>query len=156
MDHLRSAVLFACCTAFGLTLAEHLLPAERFARQIRLITAILLMTAILTPLTKLDASGFRTELSGAEAQSADLQEAAARMQEQAAAERIVSALNLALEEKSVRCRVLDVSLHIQPDGSISINEVTAEGNLLTGTVLLKEWLGAEITVTEGGAAHVPD
>ena len=56
MDTIRTTVLFACCTALGLTLAEQLLPAGQFAKQIRMITAILMMTAILVPLAKLDLS----------------------------------------------------------------------------------------------------
>lgn len=121
-----------------------------------MMTAILLMTTLLIPLTKLDLGAFRTDLSAAETQSAALQDAALQMQEQAAAERITAALNAALAERQVSCRILDVSLHIQPDGSISITEVTAEGNLLTGTVLLKEWLGTDISVTEGGSDFVSD
>ena len=121
-----------------------------------MMTAILLMTTLLIPLTKLDLGAFRTDLSAAETQSAALQDAALQMQEQAAAERITAALNAALAERQVSCRILDVCLHIQPDGSISITEVTAEGNLLTGTVLLKEWLGTDISVTEGGSDFVSD
>lgn len=149
-------MLCACCTAFGLTIAELLLPAKRFDRQIRLLTAVLMMTAILTPLAKLDLSGFVPDDTAAEIQSADLQTAAIQMQEQAVAESVCRALNRALTEKQVNCRVLDVSLHIQPDGCISINEVTAEGNLLTGTVFLREWLGADVMITEGGAQHAAD
>lgn len=115
-----------------------------------------MMTAILVPLTKLDFSGFRPDLSAAEAQSTDLQAAAAQMQEQAAAENICNALNRALTEKQVPCHVLDVSLHIQPDGCISINEVTVEGNLLTGSVFLREWLGTDIIISEGGAPDAAD
>ncbi len=127
------------------------MPLEQFERQLRLLIVILMMTAILVPLTKLDFSDFRPELSAAEAQSTDLQAAAAQMQEQAAAENIRNALNRALTEKEVPCKVLDVILHIQQDGSISINEVTVEGNLLTGSVFLREWLGTDIIITEGGA-----
>lgn len=127
------------------------MPLEQFERQLRLLIVILMMTAILVPLTKLDFSDFRPELSAAEAQSTDLQAAAAQMQEQAAAENISKALNRALTEKEVPCKVLDVILHIQQDGSISINEVTVEGNLLTGSVFLREWLGTDIIITEGGA-----
>lgn len=134
-----------------MTLTEQILPLEQFERQLRLLIVILMMTAILVPLTKLDFSDFRPDLSAAEAQSTDLQAAAAQMQEQAAAENICNALNRALTEKQVPCHVLDVSLHIQPDGCISINEVTVEGNLLTGSVFLREWLGTDIIISEGGA-----
>ena len=113
-------------------------------------------TAVLMPLTKLRPEQFLTDSSAVEAASSDLQEAAAKMQEQAAAESICNALNRALTEKQIRCRVLNVSLHIQPDGSISISEVSAEGNLLTGTVILREWLGDDIRITEGGAPLVSD
>ena len=143
-------MLFACCTALGLTLAEQLLPTEHFARQIRMLTAILMMTAILVPLTKLDLTSFRVGLDAAGAQSQDLQDAAADMQEQAAAESIRNALNRALTERNVNCRVQAVSVHITSDGCISISEVSASGNLLTGAVFLHEWLGDDVTITEGG------
>ncbi len=139
-----------------MTLTEQILPLEQFERQLRLLIVILMMTAILVPLTKLDFSDFRPDLSAAEAQSTDLQAAAAQMQEQAAAENICNALNRALTEKQVPCHVLDVSLHIQPDGCISINEVTVEGNLLTGSVFLREWLGTDIIISEGGAPDAAD
>ena len=86
----------------------------------------------------------------------DVQTIADEMREQAAAESIRNALNRALSEHQVNCRVLDVSVHIQSDGCISINEVTAEGNLLTGAVFLQEWLGDDVTVTEGGMPDAPD
>ena len=156
MENLRNAVLFGCCAAFGLTLAELILPLERFTRQIRLLTAILMMTVILTPLTKLDLSDFTAHLSDENPQASDLIEAAAEMQEQAAAERICNALNRELAEKQVNCRVTEVCLHIQQDGCISINEVKAEGNLLTGTVFLREWLGNAVTITEGGTDLASD
>ena len=89
-------------------------------------------------------------------QASDLIEAAAEMQEQAAAERICNALNRELAEKQVNCRVTEVCLHIQQDGCISINEVKAEGNLLTGTVFLREWLGNDVTITEGGTDLASD
>ena len=114
------------------------------------------MTVILTPLTKLGFPGFVPDTAAAEMQSADLQEAALRMQEQAAAERICQALNRSLTEKQVRCRVTEVILHIQPDGCISINEVKAEGNLLIGTVFLREWLGADVIISEGGSQDAAD
>ena len=156
MDTIRSTVLFACCTALGLSLAEQLLPTEHFARQIRMLTAILMMTAILVPLTKLDLSAFRIGMDAAESQTENLQDIAADMQEQAAAESICSALNRALTERNVNCRILSVSLHIQSDGCISISEVTASGNLLTGTVFLHEWLGDDVTITEGGEEHASE
>ena len=156
MDTIRTTVLFACCTALGLTLAEQLLPAGQFAKQIRMITAILMMTAILVPLAKLDLSQFRIKLEYSGSQAADLQAIADEMQEQAAAESIRNALNRALSEHQVNCRVLEVSVHIQSDGCISINEVTAEGNLLTGAVFLHEWLGDDVTVTEGGMPDAQD
>lgn len=139
-----------------MTLTEQILPLEQFERQLRLLIVILMMTAILVPLTKLDFSHFRPDLSAAEAQFTDLQAAAAQMQEQAAAENICNALNRALSEKQVPCHVLDVSLHIQPDGCISISEVTVEGNLLTGSVFLREWLGTDIIISEGGAPDAAD
>ena len=56
MDSMRTAVLCACLTALGLTLAEHILPTERFERQIRLIFTALMTIAVLKPLTNLDFS----------------------------------------------------------------------------------------------------
>ena len=143
-------MLCACCAALGLTLAENVIPLEKFERQIRLMLALLLMTAILRPLTKLDLSALKTDVSAAEAASGALAETAERAREQAVAQSICAELNRALAERDVPCKVSGVSVHIAQDGSIRINEVRITGNLLTGTVYLHEWLGEDVPVTEGG------
>ena len=135
-------MLCACCTALGLTLAENVIPLEKFERQIRMMLALLMMTAILRPLTKLD-------FADAEAGSAEITEIAEQAREQAVAQSICAALNRALAEKNVPCTVSEAEVHIQADGSILINEVKINGNLLTGAVFLHEWLGDDVAVTEG-------
>ena len=142
-------MLCACCTALGLTLAENVIPLEKFERQIRMMLALLMMTAILRPLTKLDFSAIQTDFADAEAGSAEITEIAEQAREQAVAQSICAALNRALAEKNVPCTVSEADVHIQADGSILINEVKINGNLLTGAVFLHEWLGDDVAVTEG-------
>ena len=147
MDTFRTAVTAACCAALALTLAEGILPAERFHRQLRLLMSLLLMTAVLKPLTGLHLD-FPAETAEAETAAADLTALAEAAYEQALSERIVSALNSALTEHGVGCTVTAVDVHIQEDGSIVINEAVITGNTLTGTVYLREWLGDAVTVTK--------
>lgn len=150
MEHIHTAVSCACFAALGLTLAEQIIPPEHFGKQIRLILAVLLMTAIISPLTKLDFSGLQTDLAFAEDTAAEITELAEQAQNAAVKESICAALNRALTANAVNCEVLDADVHIQADGSIFINEVTVSGNLLTGRVYLREWLGSSVEITEGG------
>lgn len=152
MESFRTAVLAACCAALALTLAEGLLPAERFHRQLRLLMSLLLMTAVLKPLTGLHFD-IPAEHAAADTAADSLTALAQSAYEQALAERITAALNNALAEHGVGCTVTGVDVHIQEDGSIVINEAVITGNILTGTVYLREWLGDDVTVTkEDGAA----
>ncbi len=148
-DQIRTAVLAACCTAIGLTAAEYIVPLEKFEKQIRLIFAVIMMTVILTPLTKIT-GGMVSEIPETQLTAEDITENAKRMQEQAAAESIRTALNHALTEKESGCTVESVIVHIPETGGIDIIEVKVTGNLLTGTVCLREWLGDSVTITEGG------
>lgn len=149
-ETIRAAVLCACCTALGLTLAENLLPLEQFEREIRMMLAILMMTVLLRPLARLDLSALKTDFSEASAYTDEIGALADDAREKAVSASVCAALNRALAEHEVPCRVLSADVHIQDDGSISINEVQAEGNLLTGAVFLREWLGETVIITEGG------
>lgn len=151
IETIRTTVLCASCAALGLTLAENILPLEQFERQIRMILAMLLMTAILKPLTRLDFSAFQAEFAASEHEISDIAEMAQQAREQAVSASIVAALNRALAANEVPCTVYAADVHILTDGSIDICEVTAGGNLLTGAVFLREWLGDDVQITEGGA-----
>ena len=59
-----------------------------------------------------------------------------------------AARELALRD--IPCEVTAVDAHISEDGGIVISEVQLNGNLLTGSICLKEWLGPDIRITEGG------
>ena len=85
-----------------------------------------------------------TSAAGADEFTAQIQ----KLQEGAVADSICTALNNALTEKAVPCRVVNCSLHIADDGSIIINEVLITGNAQTGKVYLREWLGNEIPIRE--------
>ena len=146
MDTFRETVLAACCAALALTLAEGVLPAEKFGRQLRLMLSLLMMTAILAPLTQLQLTLPETDTAAAET-AQDLTAAAAEAYRQAYAERITAALNNALAEHHVSCTVQAVDVHIAEDGSIVINEAVITGNTLTGTVYLREWLGETVRIT---------
>ena len=149
-DSIRTAVLAACCTAIGLTAAEYIVPLEKFEKQIRLIFAIIMMTVILTPLTTIDSSSIISDIPESQFTAEEITENARRMPAQAAAESIRTALNQALTEKESGCTVESVTVHIPETSGIDIIEVKVTGNLLTGTVCLREWLGDSVTITEGG------
>ncbi len=143
-------MLAACFTAIGLTAAEYIVPLEKFEKQIRLIFAVIMMTVILTPLTKIRSGDFSTDIAESHCFAEDITENARKMQEQAASESIRTGLNHALAEKESGCTVESVTVHISESGGIDIIEVKVTGNLLTGTVCLREWLGESVTITEGG------
>lgn len=150
MQNLQTAMLFICLTAAALTLAEGLLPDQRFARQIRLITAAVLLTVMLKPLAGIRFGGYRSALHDSEAETTELTALAEQAKEQAVCESIRSALNRELSLRDIPCQVTAVSAHIPADGGIVISEVQVSGNLLTAQVCLHEWLGADVSITEGG------
>ena len=149
MDHIRSAVLFICLTAFGLTLASAILPEGKYERQLRLMTAALMLSAILRPLAGIRLPVHRTESGSAEAAS-ELVALAEQARDQAVSESIRRTLEQQLAANDVPCQVTAVDAHISGDGSITISEVQVSGNLLTGSIYLHEWLGSSVAVTEGG------
>ena len=149
LEAMHTAVLCGCCAALGLSLAEQILPTERFAKQMRLMVSMLMLLALLRPLTGLDLSAMMPDPAAAEAYSAEIAAMAETARNDAVSERLVSSLNDALEAHSVPCRVLAVRLHNTEEGSIVIDEVIITGNAVTGAVYLHEWLGREIAVTKG-------
>lgn len=150
MESLQTAVLGGCFAAVGLSLAEGILPLEKFRNQIRLLTVILLLSVLLRPLLGLKYADLSTDTASVGAQTAALTDSLRSAQEAAVSESICIALNRTLAEKNVECTVSSCSLHIEDDCSISINEVVITGNVQTGTVYLREWLGTEVTIREGG------
>ncbi|MBR6107057.1 MAG: hypothetical protein IKQ39_03525 [Oscillospiraceae bacterium] len=150
MDALQTTVICACTGALGLSLAEGILPAERFRKQLRLLTAILMMTVILRPLMQLPAAKLPEFSTQSSVSTGELTEDLQKIKEHAVADSICDSLNNAFREKCIPCKVTGCDVHIERDGSIIINEVTVTGNYQTGCVYLREWLGAEIPVREEG------
>ena len=152
MDSMRTAVLCACLTALGLTLAEHILPTERFERQIRLIFTALMTIAVLKPLTNLDFSPLYSDTAPDLSVSGEICSMADQARTETVCETLMQTLNRELAQRNVPCRVTGVDAHITESGSIDIIEVQTDGNLMTGRVYLTEWLGGDVRITEGGNA----
>ena len=146
MDSASTGILCICCAALGLTLAEQMISAERFQKQIRLVMTVLLLTVIFTRLHMTDFSGLRGEIAEGDAVSAEIAETAERARAEAVAEQIINGLNRALEAHEAPCQVEEIDLHIPADGGIVINRAVLSGNLLTGTVYLREWLGGDVMI----------
>jgi hypothetical protein len=134
--------------ALALSLAGGLADMGKYRRQMRILFTGLLLTALLRPLTGLHLPVFPADDRTAEENALQSYQAAQAMQEEALSARTRSALNQALREQEIPCEVVEVSVHIQADGSIEITEVTAAGNLLTGTVVLREWLGSGVVIRQ--------
>lgn len=150
MDTLRSAVLCICCGAIGLSMTTEMLASERFRRQMRFLAMLLLLTAGLTQLRALDLSAFSGESGSITQTAGEIAERAKAAEEAAAAEAVCRSLNRSLQEHQVPCQVNAVSLHISKNGGIVVDRAYISGNLLTGRVWLREWLGADTEITEGG------
>ena len=148
MNSVSTAVLCGCVTALALTIAEGILPMERFAKQIRLLFSLLMLTALLTPLTKLNLLTNAPDPAAAEQYSEEIAAQADSARISAVKESVLHALEHAIAEHKVPCTVKEISLHISDNDSIIIDEVQITGNLLTGAVYLHEWLGDSILITE--------
>lgn len=155
-EQIHSAVFCICCAALALSLAEAILPFERFEKQLRMIFSLVLMTALLRPLGHLHLPSLTYSPAEAASYAEEISERAAIAKEHAVAESVKNALNRTLAESHAPCSVSDVHLHIQSDGCIDISEVIISGNLLTGSVYLHELLGNEVIITEGGDALAGD
>ena len=148
MDILKNTVLCLCCGALGLTLTAQALSSERFRRQIRLIAVLFLLITALSQLRTIDLSAFTSPAGADTAAAADIAERARHTEEQAVAEAIERSLNQAFAEHNVSCTVSRIALHISDAGSIDIDRVFITGDLLTGRVYLREWLGTDTDILE--------
>lgn len=152
MDTLAQTVTAACIIALGISLAESLIPMERFGKQIRWICTLLLFIGMLRPWVGTDdwpLSQLPTD-DNDHTYTEDLQSAADSLLTESIAQQLKQTLNASLAEHKVNAEILSVDVHIDDDGSISIKQITVTGNLLTATVYLREWLGddAEISACE--------
>lgn len=152
MDSIRTAILCTSMTAVALTIAECILPMEKFLPQIRATFTFLLAISMLRPLLNIDLHWPDTAYS--ETTSSEIADAAAAAQCDAVAVCIQNGLQRSLDEKHVACEIQRIIVHISQDGGISIDEVQITGNALTATVYLREWLGTQ-TVISAGEGYIP-
>ena len=155
MDTAGAGILCICCAALGLTLGQEFIPAEQFRKQIRLLMTVLLLTVILSQLRLIDLSAISPDSDSAEQTAEDILEKADAYRTEAVAEQIRTGLNRALEEHGAPCSVAEIIVHIPDDGSIRIERAVLSGNVLTGTVYLREWLGGDVVI-EGKEAAAGD
>lgn len=146
MESIQTAVLSACMIALGLTLAEGILPMERFGRQIRTLFVTLLLIGMLRPLIGMDVS-FPDAVFSVDGITEELTAAADAARSEAVSACIQSSLQEQLDAHHVACEILEVTVHIQEDGGIVIDEVLITGSTLTGTIYLREWLGDAVAIT---------
>ena len=143
---MREAIFCGCMAALALTLAAGMVDMGKYRRQMRILFTAVMLTAVLRPLAgmrlpaMLPADGTAGESAGQSYRTAQ------EIQEEAVALRTRTALNQALAEQEVPCEVLAVDVHIQADGRIEISGVTIAGNIQTGTVFLREWLGEQCVI----------
>ncbi|MGN0648312.1 MAG: hypothetical protein ACI4J3_06765 [Oscillospiraceae bacterium] len=149
MDTLQSTVLAVCMVTVGLSFAEHLVNMERFGRQIRWLTVLLLMICMLRPWSsnlRSDASLWLPQTNEHQ-QAEELQAAADRLLLQSISTQLQQSINAALREQNVNAQITAMDVHIAEDGSIDIKGLTVSGNLLTAAIYLREWVGDDITIT---------
>ncbi len=149
MDTLQTTVLAVCTVTIGLSFVEHLVNMERFGRQIRWLTVLLLILCLLRPWCnglQSDASLSLPEIDE-EQQAEDLQAAADRLLCESISTQLQHSLNAALQEEKVNAQITAIDVHIATDGSIDIKGMTVTGNLLTAAIYLREWVGDDITIT---------
>lgn len=148
MDHFRNAVFSVCCVALGLSTADGILPSEMFRKQFRILTTLLLLTALAHNFTKIDLSLICPELQTYDSVTTEITDRASVLQATAMEKTIKESLNQELKEHNVCCTVQKVYLHNNENGGINIDRVTVNGNVLTGSVYLREWLGDKTTIEE--------
>ncbi len=149
MDTLQSTVLAVCSVTIGLSFAEHLVDMERFGRQMRWLTVLLLMICMLRPWNNALHTDENLFLPTAdkEQQTEELQAAADKLLTACISAQLQQSLNAALQEQKVNAQITAIDVHIAEDGGIDIKGVTVSGNRLTAAIYLHEWIGDEITIT---------
>ncbi len=149
MDTLQTTVLAVCTVTVGLSFVEHLVNMERFGRQVRWLTVLLLMICMLRPwLGGLQSnSNISLPVIDEHQQAEDLQAAADSLLLKSVSAQLQQSLNAALKEENVKAEITAMDVHIAEDGSIDIKGMTVTGNLLTAAIYLCEWVGDDITIT---------
>lgn len=112
---------------------------------------LLLVTSAVKAVAGIDFSAFSLPEAEPSSTTVQIAEQAGRMQKNALCETVQSGLNRALSERKVPCQVVKTDLHITDSGSITIDRVSVKGNLLTGTVYLREWLGPDAEIVKEDA-----
>lgn len=147
METCRQAALCACAVSLAYGILTHMLPTDRFAKQLRLIMTLVLLIALIQPFAgrtvSLPALGLPEDTREAYAQQ--YTDALARQTE----EKLGETLWQQLETAGIACQELQVRIHIDRQGGIDIREVRLQcADFQAAAALLREALGTDTTITE--------
>lgn len=147
METCRQAALCACAVSLAYGILTHMLPADRFAKQLRLIMTLVLLIALIQPFVgrtvSLPTLGLPEDTREAYAQQ--YTDALARQTE----EELGETLRQQLEAAGIACQELQVGIHIDRQGGIDIREVRLQcADFQAAAALLREALGTDTTITE--------
>ena len=147
METCRQAALCACAVSLAYGILSHLLPTERFAKQLRLILTLLLLIALIQPFLHQDVSLPALAIQE-DSQSAYTQQYTQALIRQTEAH-LADALLEQLEAAGVACQKVQVEIHIDQQGGIDIREVRLQcADFQAAVTKLHRTLGADITITE--------
>ena len=150
MERLQTAVLAACAISMLTGMLQLLRPNEKFARQLRLFTAGLMLLSILTPLLQ----GIQTltpdwtilesppSYEGSDFAEQIRQQTALQMQSN-----LEQTLQAELQVHSINVESLSVTVHISEEDRINISSVTIISDTpAAAKQVLQAYLGEEVEI----------
>lgn len=120
---MNEIVLAVCLTAIGLSIAEGLMPSEKFAREIKIIFGLILIIGIANPVLKLFKSFSLPDTSYTDIQIENIQNNTASVLENSIENNLCSAISSMLSEKDIVLNEIYVDVNISENYCISFNEV---------------------------------
>lgn len=149
MDTVRQVVLCACAVSIALSMADMMMPSERFFKQLRFLFSLILMIGVTAPMVKGEVSLQKVMAAADAAPVTDTQEMVQESVCHSAEENLEAALTAQLTSAGIGCEALSVQIHIDEDGRISISEVRLRcPEPEAAKRILAAQLGADVPVTE--------
>ncbi|MDE6729509.1 MAG: hypothetical protein K2J71_01875 [Oscillospiraceae bacterium] len=144
LESLKSAVISVCMLSIAVAICTLILPDTTLTKQVRFLISLLFIISLAVPLADLE-----FPVSMQEIQQEQSQETAQAVTELY----LKNALLALLEQEQIVCEELEVTVHIDESGSISIREVEVNAlcdDFQKACRVLEQALGeeAEIHVTQ--------
>lgn len=130
MNVLKSWAVSVCGACFTSAVISFLMPSMKFERVLKIGLCAFMIIALITPFTgseKIDISSFFTDKTVSEGLAKQGEDLFTKTTLNTAAENVKKTIFEALSNKGFSVENITVSMHIDKENNISINEISVEG-----------------------------